>query len=76
MVNIAKDRVTGRAVVDMERCKGCGYCVGVCPKENLSMSKDVNQRGHNFAEFDSKKGCTGCGLCSLVCPDVAIEVFK
>lgn len=76
MVTIVKERVKARAVVDMERCKGCAYCVGVCPKESLSMSSAVNQRGHNFAEFDPKKGCTGCGVCALVCPDVAIEVYK
>jgi len=76
MTTIVTKRTIARAVVDPERCKGCEYCVEVCPKKNLSMSTGVNQRGHHYAVFDADQGCSGCGQCAVVCPDVAIEVYK
>ena len=57
-----------KAVLNEEKCKGCGKCRNVC----------------NFGAigWNEKKGqpifrslfCEGCGTCTLVCPENAIEL--
>lgn len=64
-----------RIVVDEKRCKGCERCVEVCPRDVLSMSKKLNQKGYFYAVPTDQPKCLGCGLCAINCPDVAIEVF-
>ena len=41
-------------------CKGCGYCVDACPKKAISLSKEFNPAGYNFAVVDEQL-CIGCG---------------
>jgi len=53
------------AVVDCERCTGCGICVGFCPAQAISV-------GDN-ATIDVTT-CTGCGECVEVCPNAAITL--
>ena len=60
--------------LNIERCKGCGLCVGACPIENVRMSGELNSRGYIYAEIIDKDRCTGCALCCRMCPDVAIEI--
>ena len=63
-------------ITDNERCKGCGLCVNVCPKNVLELSKDVNTRGY-FAAYQARpKDCIFCTLCCMMCPDVAITVIE
>ncbi|MBN1126501.1 MAG: 4Fe-4S binding protein [Sedimentisphaerales bacterium] len=62
--------------LNMERCKGCGLCIGACPIDNLRMSEELNSKGYPFAEVIDKDKCTGCALCCRMCPDVAIEIEK
>lgn len=49
-------------------CKGCGICVGFCPRHVLSIA--VNGK----LSVDHPEDCVGCGQCQLRCPDFAIEV--
>lgn len=58
----------------IERCKGCGLCVPVCPNGNIRMSSDINKLGQKYAKVIDEDKCTRCGLCCLMCPDVAIEL--
>jgi 2-oxoglutarate ferredoxin oxidoreductase subunit delta len=58
----------------IERCKGCGLCVPVCPNDNIQMSGGINKLGHKYAKVIDEDKCTGCGLCCLMCPDVSIEL--
>ena len=65
-----------KTVIDVERCKGCGYCVEACPQKILRMAEEINSMGYHFVEsFDPEK-CKGCAFCAMMCPDTAIEVFK
>jgi 2-oxoglutarate ferredoxin oxidoreductase subunit delta len=66
--------MAGKIIIDSERCKGCGLCVPVCPKNCIVTSSRPNTIGYFPAET-SNHGCTGCALCAIVCPDVVIEVL-
>ncbi len=66
--------MAGRIIIDIERCKGCGLCVAVCPKKGIAISKKSNKSGY-FPAQPSNADCTGCAVCAIICPDAAIEVF-
>ncbi len=68
--------MVAKIVVDEERCKGCGFCTLVCPKNLITISNRLNSKGYYSAEQVKEEECTACGLCYLICPDVAIEVWK
>jgi len=60
-----------------EYCKGCGLCVGACPKKLLKISTEViNQKGHYIAVLTDASACVGCASCALMCPDCVIKVEK
>ena len=71
----------GFITINNELCKGCGLCIGACPKGSIRMSGTLNIRGYHPAEYTEDKRsknrkCTGCALCAIICPDIAIEVFR
>jgi 2-oxoglutarate ferredoxin oxidoreductase subunit delta len=66
----------GKIVIDTSMCKGCQLCIGFCPKKNITVSGDLNEKGYFPAQIDPKKPCTGCGICALMCPEAAIEVYR
>ena len=67
----------GRIVIDEDRCKGCGLCTTVCPKDLVHMAEHFNEKGYRPAELvDPDEECTGCTLCALMCPDVSIVVYR
>lgn len=55
------------AVVDENKCIGCGSCVKMCPAAAISL----NDQG--IAVVDKEK-CTGCGKCARSCSVDAIGV--
>jgi len=59
------------AVVDDERCVGCGTCVSICEYNAPKMVQSTH--GRIVAEIDPIL-CKGCGTCSARCPARAIEV--
>ncbi len=67
--------MAGKIKINTERCKGCGLCVIVCPKECIVISEQSNKKGY-FPAKALNKGCTGCGSCALICPEAVIEVLK
>ena len=67
--------MTGKIVIDTERCKGCGLCITVCPKNSIVISKESNQSGYFPAEAKNID-CTGCTKCAIVCPEGIIEIYR
>ena len=67
--------MAGKIKINPERCKGCGLCIEVCPKNSITISSKTNNMGYFFAK-PCGDGCTGCAVCALICPDAAIEVHR
>ena len=67
---------TTRISLNIDRCKGCGLCVGVCPVGVLRMSDKINHKGYSCPEIIDGQRCTGCGMCYRMCPDMVIEINK
>ncbi len=62
----------GDVEIDVDRCKGCGFCVEFCPSGALELGSTFNAKGYHPPELVDKNFCTGCDLCGLYCPDFAI----
>jgi len=57
-------------------CKGCGYCVEICPKQIFKESKKLNEKGYMVPEINETDSCTLCRKCELICPEMAINVER
>jgi 2-oxoglutarate ferredoxin oxidoreductase subunit delta len=73
---MSRKKTRGFIRVDAERCKGCGLCVGACPKNDIRLAAEADRRGIRVARAGEGECCTACGACYVVCPDVAITVCK
>ncbi|MFH1999036.1 MAG: 4Fe-4S dicluster domain-containing protein [Planctomycetota bacterium] len=62
----------GEVYIEVERCKGCAFCVEFCPTQTLKLSEAFNAKGYHPPEVDDITRCNGCGLCGMYCPDFAI----
>lgn len=65
--------MAGKITIDIEKCKGCGECVAVCPKGSIVICEQSNSKG-DYPARPTNGDCTGCCNCAVVCPDAAIEV--
>ncbi len=52
------------AIIDAEKCTGCGPCVESCPVEAIKIEG-------NIAVVDADT-CIDCGVCVDACPSAAI----
>lgn len=57
------------AIVNCQKCKGCGKCAGNCPVKAIS----ADNSGTVIVDM---LRCLGCGLCSAVCPAQAIILTR
>ena len=62
--------------IDKDRCKGCGLCVAVCPKNVLELSDEVNSMGYFPAYQARPEDCIFFLSFCIMCPDVAITITK
>jgi NAD-dependent dihydropyrimidine dehydrogenase PreA subunit len=76
------DPHTKLPVVVMDKCIGCGLCVGACPRGVLALipasAKSYiacrnTDKGAKVKKF-CKAGCLACSLCVRACPSAAIRV--
>ena len=67
--------MAGKIIIDIEKCKGCGLCVVVCPKGSIVICEESNSKGY-FHSRSANDECTGCCKCAVVCPDAVIEVQR
>ena len=66
-----------KVTFNIELCKGCGLCVGACPKKIVKLASDkINAKGYHPAAQIEGSECSGCCCCAMMCPDVAITVEK
>ena len=62
-----------------ERCKGCGLCVSVCPKNIVVLDENkLNAKGYNpaYVSEENIEKCISCAMCAKMCPDCVITVEK
>lgn len=62
-----------KAITNVELCKGCRLCVGVCPKKAIIALEKVNKKGYEIIQVDEAL-CIGCGMCYKVCPDYVFTI--
>lgn len=66
-----------KVTFDINVCKGCGLCVGACPKKIVLLSPDkLNAKGFHFALVEKMAECIGCASCAMMCPDCVITVER
>ena len=62
--------------ISVDRCKGCGLCVAVCPKGILELDPwFVNDLGYHPVGLIDAATCTSCALCARICPDSVFAVY-
>ncbi len=62
-------------ILNQSRCKGCGLCIRVCPKQLLFLhAANTNEKGYHPVEISDRGACTGCCSCAFTCPDLCIVI--
>lgn len=60
--------------IDEKLCKGCYYCIEMCPKNVLGKSNELSMKGYIIARVERPEDCILCRTCERICPDFAISV--
>ncbi|PID77629.1 MAG: (4Fe-4S)-binding protein [Deltaproteobacteria bacterium] len=60
-----------KAHVDLDRCDGCAFCIGVCPFKAISLITASPMVRHIKI---NEKLCRGCGICQGTCPKQGVFV--
>jgi MinD superfamily P-loop ATPase len=58
------------AVIDRERCTGCGACVEYCRFGAIRAAEDGSTSPHDVDPIS----CEGCGVCVDTCPEGAVSL--
>ena len=66
-----------KVTFNKDLCKGCGLCVGACPKHIVQlMESEINSKGYHPAGITNQEECIACAFCATMCPDCVITVEK
>lgn len=57
-----------------ESCKGCGYCIEICPKRVYREALAYNVMGYPLPEIAHEEDCIACLRCQTLCPDLALFI--
>ena len=70
----AEEVVTTKGIICIleERCKGCGYCIELCPRNFLEFSSGFNKKGYHPPVAKNMGSCVNCHYCEIICPEFAI----
>lgn len=78
---VSLDRVTGKSIIDQEKCIKCGRCATVCSYNAIIVQERpcakacgmdaISSNEHGKATIDYDK-CVSCGMCLVNCPFGAI----
>jgi heterodisulfide reductase subunit A len=66
MINKQVEITLVRAVVDEQRCSGCGLCAEICSYGAITMK--------NRIAVVNEMDCRGCGACAAICPSSAVSL--
>jgi pyruvate/2-oxoacid:ferredoxin oxidoreductase alpha subunit/ferredoxin len=55
--------------VEPQFCKGCGRCIGACPKHCIAFEDHVDPRSSLVPIRIDLADCNACGLCLAACPE-------
>ena len=74
--------IDGVAVVDYEKCTGCGMCAAACPKSIIRLVPYDSETWVGCSSIDKGAivrtycdiGCIGCKICEKNCPTGAVKV--
>lgn len=62
------------SAVDESVCRGCGFCVDVCPYDAVKL-EEISRNGHPVMVANVNEVlCRGCGSCSAACLSGAIQL--
>jgi ferredoxin len=60
--------IMAKLLIDRNKCCYCGGCVGVCPKDALTLME-------TYISADEAK-CVSCGACVKFCPVDALKLER
>jgi pyruvate/2-oxoacid:ferredoxin oxidoreductase alpha subunit/ferredoxin len=55
--------------LEPQYCKGCGRCIGACPRNCIAYDERVDPRTGLVPVVLDLADCNGCGLCLAACPE-------
>ncbi|HBG27004.1 MAG: hypothetical protein A2Y10_20190 [Planctomycetes bacterium GWF2_41_51] len=64
-----------KAIMNLEKCKGCDLCIAVCPQAAIHKSGTSNKKGYDYVSVIDEK-CNGCGACYIICPDCCFTIIE
>lgn len=60
--------ISGKPVIDPEKCTGCGACIARCPSGAIVENLETHKAKTHY------NACIFCALCSEVCPHGAVKI--
>jgi MinD superfamily P-loop ATPase len=63
--------ISGRVVIDYEKCNGCGMCASICPATSLYVA-GIGKDKKAFMKEKEVPECMSCNDCAAICERDAI----